>query len=213
MTKNDIDIRDIVHVNIKHPDSWFTGSSTYTTFFVMPAYDLLLDINWYKHFVDSYIGDHELKHNFKRPLFILIQYQKITKEFAELNNYLRLKRSFVYSYLVGKNRDTFFRMYVFECPLKYKSDYDCFLNSQYSKFSIDYKSKFPETIQNEKGEYIESPFYGAINKTPSFKKKVEKLIDEKLDNESELFSEIKKEFEIFRYPIQASRESESAVSI
>lgn len=200
MIKNEINIKQVTGLKVTRPDSLFSGDNTYSTLFLMPAFDVVLRPGWYKHFVNAYIEDKGLKHFFKRPLFILVQYFNL-KDVREMWDYFREKKSFVYSYMVAHNEGVMFRMFVFECPDKFKNDYDLFLKAKYSKFSKDYKSKFQQTVQDVNGSHIESPLYGALHKTSTWKKWLENKIGQEIDAEQECFPKLKPEYEVFRNPV------------
>lgn len=199
MTKNDTIIKEVTKIEVTRPHSVFSGDNTYTTLFVLPMYDVYIDSRWYKNFINGYIDDVGLRHCFKRPLFVLVKYDITQEKPYEVLNHLLSRKSFVFSYLVGTQGNELFRMFVFQCPVKYKSDYDKFIKAQYSQFSVEYKSKFNQTIRTGTGLSMESPLYGVIYKTPTLKKKVEGFIGEPLSKDQEYFGLLKPEFEIFRY--------------
>lgn len=202
MTKNDIILKDVTALKIVSPESKFTGDNTYTSLFILPAYDIFLSASRHKHFVNAYIDDRLLRHCFKRPLFFLVRYEAHTEALLELTKYLRSKKGFVYTYLAGTEGKALLRMFVFECPAHYRQDYDHFLKGQYSKFSLNYKDQFVETIRDISGAAFESLMYGAIYKTTTHKKKMERIMGERLNNEQEFFGALKPEFEVFRFKKQ-----------
>ena len=129
---------------------------------------------------------------------MLIQYYN-RKDVLELISYLKEKKSYVHSYLVGYNDGIFFRMFVFECPEKYKPDYDLFIKAKYSKFSDDFKSKFTQTVQTPDGNHEENPLYGAMFKTKHMKDWIEKQIGEPLESGQEYFPKLNPTYEVFRH--------------
>lgn len=199
MTKNGVILKERTRLKVSRPNSVFSGENTYTTLFLMPAFDCFMDTGRYKYFINSYIDDIGIKHCFKRPLFVLVKYEAHTEGLLELTNYLRGNKYFVYTYLAGTTDNALLRMFVFECPPKYKSDYDAFLQAKYSKFSDQYKTKFNPSFRSVTGVAVESPLYGVVYKTETLKRKVEGFIGQKLDKEQEYFGILTPEFEIFRY--------------
>lgn len=199
MTKNDNILKNITALNVFRPKSVFSGENSYTTLFMLPMYEVYMDSTRYKHFINGYVDDVGLRHCFKRPLFILIKYEAHTESLLEITNYLMSKKSFVYSYLAGTEGNSLLKMFVFECPNQFRTDYDHFLKGKYSKFSAHLQQKFNQFIKSIDGSAMESPLFGAIHKTSTFKKTVEKILDERLSPNQEYFGELKNEFEIFRY--------------
>lgn len=212
MTRGDVDIKSLTRFKVEYPNSMFSGHSTYTTLFMLPAFDIHLDDKTYKLFVNSYIDDTELKHEYNRPLFLLLKAKVDNlEEFKKIEQAILQNKNFTYVYPVGTDEDSYLFMYVLECPKRFSSDYDLFLQSKYSLFSPDYKNRFHKTVPTTDGKaYEESPLYGVLFKTEFFKKKIENLltyINKKADVNSpiilsptqEYFGEIKPAYEIFRY--------------
>lgn len=198
-----LDIRDSLNIDFSYPDSVFTGNMTYSTLFLPPAFGIVMDEKLASLFINAYLNDAGFKHLYERPYFILIGTDSIDDIFNEVDSDFRENPNFVYTYFVGTNKGKLLYMYVFECPPKYKDDYDRFVEGKYSTFSTDYKSKFARIIPDENGNFIESHLYGVIYKTPSLKRKVENLLfldpKEKLDKNQEYFGKPDKKVETFRY--------------
>lgn len=204
MTNTQINTRDIIETNISFPNSIYTGQRTYSSLFLIPAFDIDVSSDIYDFFVNAYIDDYQLKHVYKRPLFILLETRGLTTRFKKINEQLRKHKYFIYDYVAGSYQDKILYMYVFECPDEFKNDYDRFLKGEYSKFSDKYKTRFQKSYEDERGNFIESPLYGAIYKTPTFKRKVEKLLfdpsdGQKLDPQQEYFGSPERKIEVFRY--------------
>src|SRR6188768_2978606 len=189
MIKTDKNIRELIEETVEKPNLHFSGEHTYSTLFLIPMFDIQLEGLFFDYFINAYIDDKELIHEYKRPLFVLTKTPSLyLPDFRIYDTKLRKNRNFVYTYSVGTEKGLYLQMYVFECPQEFEKDYDNFINGTYSKFSDYFKRRFPKTIQEPTGQFIESPLYGAINRTYSFKKKVETLIDYKLPPESEYFA-------------------------
>lgn len=198
MTVVEEKIKDITHVKTHTPHSPFSGNKTYSSLFLPPMFDVATDRPVYDFFVNCYIDDYGIKHLFDRPLFVLLKTARIDNYFMAVESLITSAKNFVYTYPVGTNYDNYLFMYVFECPKVFQTDYDKFLNGEYSGFSKPLKQRFPRLIPL-KGDAVESPIYGALHKTPYFKYKVESIIGEKLDKTQELWAAPKPEYEIFRF--------------
>lgn len=207
MTKNDDIIFEAVNLNLKELDLAFSGPHTYTSLFMPQPYGIYLDQTLSTMFINAYIDDAELKHLFVRPLFLLLQIQSLNEKFYKIDKYLRENNNFVYTYAAGVHGGEFLFMYVFECPEKYKADYDKFIDGRYSEFSNDLKSIYHRVLPTPKGP-IENPIYGAVFKTPQMKKITESILSAYhgrevdspviLDTNQEYFGLPNSKYEIFR---------------
>jgi hypothetical protein len=195
--------REIINIEVKLPNSVFSGQSTYSSLFLPPVFDLNVHGDVSDYLINAYTNDAGIQHVYTRPLFVLLATNPLDPSFKQVNTDLLRNRNCVYSYCAGSYKDEILYMYVLECPDEYREDYDKFSNGQYSKFSSKLKARFARTIPDSRGQYVESPLYGIIYKTPTFKKKVEQYIfldpTEKLDKEQEYFGTPSENIEIFRH--------------
>lgn len=197
-------IRELLDLDLNLPNSPYSGHRTYSSLFLTPAFSINLNSDLYDYFINTYIDDYDFKHLHERPLFLLTETLTTGGSYKEVDRELRLNKNFRHTYIAGTHKGMMLIMYVFECPDEYKADYDRFLKGQYSKFSEKYKERFPKVTRDSKGKYVESPLYGAIYKTATFKKQVEKMIcdpkeGERLDPNQEYFGIPSRKIEIFRY--------------
>jgi len=192
-------LKDLIKVKIQLPDSVFTGNRTYSSLFLGPLFGLDLSTDIYYYIVNLYLDDERFEHRYKRPLFLLLDTKQFDEPYREIDTNLKNNKNFVYSYVVGSADNMFLVMYVFECPDESIPDYDKFLSGQYSKFSSKLKSRFNKLAPDGKGGYEESPLYGVLFKTKTWKKKVEQQIDSTLDPSQEYFGTPNMDLEIFKY--------------
>ena len=197
--KNLYDIRKVIEADFKMPNSPFSGNRTYTSLFLIPAFEINLNSLIYHFFVNAYLDDYKIEHIYKRPMFFLVETKKIDDNFRRIDLDLQRNKNFRYTYVAGTHGLSFLFMYVFECPSQYAQEYDRFLNGEYSKFSENYKGRFYRLIQDQEGGFDESPISGVMYKTAKTKEKVEKIIDVQLSPSQEYFGKPDKKLEIFRY--------------
>lgn len=203
MILNDVDINKTLNINITTSFSSFTGDHTKTSTFLLP----MLGMYHYNkplsnYFVNCYLDDLSLDHDYRRPLFLLLKSSNILN-LNWLDFYTSLKKldTFVYDYYVGTlSNNKHLYMLVFETPEKWKSDYYLFKRGRYSKFSEEYKKLFPKIIKNLFQKNVESLAYGVIHKTEKLKKEVEEILKlEKgfVDSLEEIWDLPRKEEEYF----------------
>lgn len=198
MSPTDESIKEFTHVKTSTPHSPFSGDKTYSSLFLPNMFDVVIDRPIYDFFVNCYIDDAELNHQFKYPLFLLLKTQKLDNYFRAVENLLITNKNFVYTYPVGTNYGSYLMMYVYECPQVFLKDYDRFKNGEYSQFSKELKMRYPRMIPMQ-GRAIESPIYGVLFKTRYHRNKVEEIVGEKIEPAQELWATPKSEYEIFRF--------------
>lgn len=200
MTRNEVSPKQITEVKVNNPQSVLSGANTYSTLFLIPAFDVHLDKYLYGMFVNSYTNDMELNHVYSKPLFVLVSVDN-PRDYLYLKTdmILRENKTHVYNYVVGRWQGSYLIMYVFECPEEFSADYEAFTLGKYSTFSERYKQRFTKMVPNLNGEVIESPIYGVLYKTNIMKSKIEKIIGQRLEKSQELFSVPIPEYETFRY--------------
>lgn len=196
--KSLLDIRKVVETDLTMPASPFSGNRTYSSLFLVPAFEINLSSLVYHYFVNAYLDDHQIDHIYKKPLFFLVEVKKLDDNFRRIDIDLQRNKNFRYTYLAGTNGIGFLFMYVFECPPEYYSEYDKFIKGQYSKFSERYKGRFYKTVPGQEGGFDESPISGVMYKTPKIKEKVEKIIGVELSSSDEYFGKPDERIEIFR---------------
>lgn len=180
-------IEQVIQEDYIPNQSPFNGRWTKTALFLLPMLDLNLKHPYLqKYLFNAYLDDKELEHNFVRPIFLLFKVENYNEpDFKKLSDVLVHNR--VYDYDIGKQEGYNLVMMVFSTPEKYKEDYYHFKTGRYSKFSTEYKQKFPRETINEKKQRVESLMYGAIYKTEFRKDWVAKYFCQK-DSRDEVIS-------------------------
>lgn len=177
MIKND-NIKELLNNTYIVPESIFDGRYTKTSLFMLPSLDISLSsINIKPFLINAFLDDREYNHIFIRPIFVLFKtksYKDIT--WKKLYESLMKKPEYLVDYDCGIQNDFNLVMFVFACPEKYKEDYYHFKRGRYSKFSEEYKKKFPEAVTNDKGKFVKSLMYGVIHKTNYIKSEVERVL-------------------------------------
>jgi len=218
MTKTE-NTYNILEENYKSKDSIYNGIYNKTTLFMLPAIDF--NIRYAplrKHLVNVYLNDFEYYHDYQCPLFVLLK----TKTFEE-SSYKDLIKSFkdskffVCDYSVGTNEDHNLVMYVFEVPKQFHDVYYNFKGAKYSKFSKEYRNKFPKLTVDNTNKSVESLMWGVINKSTYRKEQVAKhfsiqnaegkIIDmdaynellSDMENWDEIWDKIYPKEEVYRY--------------
>ena len=177
-TKNNMtkvqDAETVIEENYITKDSIYNGPYTKTTLFLLPMLDLNLRNAAIKKFlVNAYIDDADYEHDYTRPIFLLLKTKNFEdKDFINLCAFLRTMFTYKMDYDLGTQNGESLVMLVFETPEKWKHDYYHFKSGRYSKFSDEYKSKFPKEVVGADKRKIESLVFGVIHKTPYRKDQV-----------------------------------------
>lgn len=201
MQINKVDIRKVIE------NTWIMhkyerdGAMSKTVQFMLPSLELTISTLVIKAFVNAYINDADYEHEFDQPVFLLF---KITnkKDWDVIYEQLTSNKNYVLDYNCGCNEQgEDLVMIVFEVPEKFKEDYQNFKLSRYSKFSEEYKKKFPRylAVKNQKEETV---VWQIINKSAKLKRDIEldlKLVHGYLDNQEEIWGKLKKDTEIYNY--------------
>lgn len=199
MTKTEQDIEVLTEQPYKTDEKILDGKFTKATHFLLPGLHISTNLkNFTRYFVNSFINDEGIEHIVRNPLFVLFKTKAFDEDWEEFAKSLKKSPRCVYEYVVGKFEDDYLVMFLFEYPIAYREDYYKFLEGKYSQFSEHFKKLFEKTYTNEKGEEIEHSLYGVVNKTPTFKKRLEKLIDEPIDPSGEYWAKPTEEREVFR---------------
>jgi len=171
MTKNDIDLKIIIKEDCEIPTSKYNGKYSKSTLFLLPMLGLnIRDKLINKYLKNTFINDEGIEHVFTNCLFLLFNVKNLReKDWQELSLNLKQDKYHRLDYYVGINENVHLVMFVMEIPERYISDYNSFLEGNYSKFTMEYKSKFPARISNTTGVSVESIVYGAIYKTDNLK--------------------------------------------
>lgn len=219
MKTNDVDINDVLHHKIIQTiNPYNLGRFNKSTYFLLPIFGYYIGTNMLFNnlLVNLYLNDDQHENLYRKPIFFLfrtksfldrdwLELQKLLKKPVFLDTYLNEyylgfeKKDGVYSHLY---------VYVYQCPKEWEKEYVYFKLGQYSRFSQEYKKKFPKEARSG-GKIVESKIYGAINKTSSLKDylikefnvdvKEEENFRKMLNNCDELWDGPKLEEEILNY--------------
>lgn len=202
MTKNEVDINKVVRECYVTPDSLYDGPYTKTTQFMLPAIGINIKSKLiFNFFVNTYIEDSGIRHNYKRPIFVLFAVTDFsTREWSKVYSTLVKTDNYIHDYDVGIKDEKKLVMMVFKVPDEFEQDYYHFKRGRYSQFSEAFKAKFPRYI----GDGKESLLWQAINKAPELKRKIEDefLLEEgQMDwpDATEIWDKPRKEREYYRY--------------
>ena len=199
MTRSESSIVDLTQAYVEPEVSKLCNKATYSTLFLLPSLGISLSDRYLaRYFLNAFIDDLAIKHDFQNPLFLLFQTSKFDENWKMYEKFLRNKENFVYEYNCGMKDEKFLVMFVFEFPSLFKEDYVHFLNGKYSSFS-DFYCKFIQKIIPLGGDQVENPAWGAIRKTDTLKAKIEDIIGQSISKYREYWPQYKPEREIYRY--------------
>lgn len=201
MKINKVDIKEIIQ------DKWVMhkyerdGAMSKTVQFMLPSLELTISTLVIKAFVNAYMDDANYEHEFTCPIFLLFKI-KNNKDWSIIYDQLIINKNYILDYNCGSNeQNEDLVMVVFEVPERFKEDYFKFKLSRYSKFSKDYKKKFPQfiAVNNKKEETV---IWQVINKSEKLKREMENdllLPFGYLDEQDEIWGKLKKDTEIYNY--------------
>lgn len=175
MIRNEVNVNEVVKQEYITPVSLYDGVYTKTTQFLLPAIALNVKNRLiHSFFVNSYVGDKGHRNNYDRPIFVLFAVKDFaSREWHKVYSTLVKSENYVDDYDCGKQDDKNLVMMVFRVPEEFEEDYYHFKRGRYSKFSKEYKSKFPQYVHNENGEKVESMIWQVIHKSATLKRKLE----------------------------------------
>lgn len=197
------------------PNSDLDGVFSKTAQFMIPAIGINISKPIiFKYFVNAYLNDTKHEHNYKRPIFLLFS----VKDFKE-SNWIRVyeqmikSSNFITEYDVGIKDGEYLVMMVFKVPDQYENDYINFKLGRYSRFSEEYKKKFPKFLGSDKKK--KNIHWQIIFKDEELKRKIEKeynMDEGELDNPTiakngaiisppaqEIWDKPNKKREVYRY--------------
>ena len=178
--------KEIIKQEYKTPESIYNGPYTKTALFLLPMLELTLrNEKIKKYLVNAYLDDIAYEHDYTRPIFLLFKVKSFAEpEYKELFKFITTLPSFRIDYDLGtqefidpqNNWPTKYNlvMMVYETPEKWKDDYYHFKAGRYSRFSSEYKLKFPKETLDKDNKRVESLVYGVIHKTAYRKDQVAK---------------------------------------
>jgi hypothetical protein len=206
MTKNEVDVNEVVKEEYITPSSIYDGQYTKTTQFMLYAIGINKNsrlINNY--FINSYLDDRGIEHRYERPIFVLFGVKSFKdREWRKVYETLVKTVNYVDDYDCGKQDDRNLVMMVFKVPDEFERDYYYFKRGKYSQFSQAYKDKFPKQLPGDDGKMKDSVIWQVITKAPELKRELEiefDLEEGQLDwpDTKEIWDLPRKEREYYRY--------------
>ena len=205
MTKNDVNVKEMLEEKYVVPESIFDRNRTKTSHFMLntifPKSSLILT----EYFVNAFLDDHEYKHNLVRPLFVLFRMNQKDAKWDAIVERLRLKKEYVLEYFCGSEKSKNLLMMVFQIPQSYAKDYILFKTGKYSQFTAEYKKLFNRYTHNERLQPVESTIWRVLHKSPELKKELIAFFE--VDNtrpldlspEDEFWGKPELPYEVYRY--------------
>jgi hypothetical protein len=210
MTKNEVDINELIQEHYVVPESVFDRKRTKTSHFLLNTVFPKGNVLNMEFFVNAFLNDDGFEHQLLRPLFVLFKFKQNDPRWYAVYKKLIEKEEYIMDYLCGTQDGKIMRMMIFQIPDKYAKDYIKFKAGQYSKFSPEYKKTFNRYTATEKGLPIESTVWRVINKSPELKKELEKFFNVpskvsvrayQFEPEDELWGIPQPKFENYRYKV------------
>jgi hypothetical protein len=192
MTKNEVNIKDIIFEESKLAPTKFGKDCTNSSLFLMYMIGYKI-FNMPPNFVNAFVNDRQHRHNYNRPILFLfrvndINYQHRDKSWSYFEEAMRNHSQFIEYYYAGHDGNHDLVMYVFEAPEIFHEDYDRFLEGKYSEFSLAFQDVFPKTVILPNKSAVQPLLhYRVIQKDPVLKKQIEDIIDVDLPDSAELW--------------------------
>jgi len=207
MTKNEVNIEELLRQDYKVPESVFDRKRTKTTHFLLPTVFPNSSLTGSEFFVNAFVDDNGFKHTLDRVLFCLFKVDVRNPKWVSLSQKLKAKGEFLLDYFCGIQDGRHLIMMIFKIPDKHLNEYILFLEGKYSKFSEDYKKLFPRKVYNENGATIDSTIWSVLYKTPELKEKLESFFTinpnganpTRFDPDDELWGIPEPKFEVYRH--------------
>lgn len=201
MTKNDLNIDELLREDYIVPESVFDRKRTKTSHFMLNTVFYNSSLTSTEYFVNAFLDDGGLAHRMSRPLFLLFKVAPKDNKWATIAPRLRGKTEYLMEYFCGVNEKKHLIMMIFQVPDKYSRDYLLFKNGKYSQFSPEYKKLFNRYTANEKAQPVESVVWRVLHKSTDLRKELELYFGEpvKFSREDELWGIPEPKYEIYRY--------------
>lgn len=199
MTKNNVNVEDVIMEDYKVPESVFDKKRTKTTLFMLPTIFPNNSLISTEYFVNAFIDDTKFKHSLNGVIFILFKTDPKNYKWQMLAQKLRSKTEYVLEYFCGMQDDKYLIMMVFKVPDKYTNEYQYFIDGKYSKFSENYKKLFPRHVYDERAQPKESTIWQALYKSEELRKSMENFLGVEFAPEDELWGKPEPKFEVYRY--------------
>lgn len=186
MTKNEVDINEVMKEDYITPTSVYDGKYTKTTQFMLPAVGVNVKNRLiFSFFINAYLSDEDHEHEYDRPIFVLFSVKDFaSRDWSRVYSALVKSSNYIMDYDCGKQDGKNLVMLVFSVPDEFENDYYHFKRGRYSRFSAKYKEKFPQFVGEDKENAKESILWQVITKAPALKRQLEEefnLEDGQLD--------------------------------
>lgn len=146
-----IEKAEVLQESYLTPESIYDGKFSKTAQFMVPSVGInLLNPLIFRFFVNAYLSDAEHKHDYTRPVFMLFAVASWKdKDWEKVYAKLIISPNYMAEYDIGVQNGKFLLMVVFQIPKEFETDYINFKLGRYSRFSEEYKKKFPEFIDTK----------------------------------------------------------------
>lgn len=204
MTKNEVNIKEVIKEEYITPVSPYDGKYTKTTQFMLPSVGINVKNKLiYKYFINSYLDDKQHRHEYVRPIFVLFGIVDFNeRDWGRVYSALVKSANYIGDYDCGMQEDKNLVMVVFRVPDEFENDYYHFKRGRYSKFSSAYKEKFPRYLDDDGSTSRESIIWQAIHKSPDLIKQLEEIFDTPeghWNDAAEIWDKPRKNREYYRY--------------
>jgi hypothetical protein len=142
MTKNEVNINELIEEKYVVPESVWDRKRTKTSHFMLNSVFPNSSLMATDYFVNAFLDDYEFHHKIARALFLLFKVNTKDGKWQTIHGRLRTKAEYVLEYYCGKQDGKNLLMLVFQVPTRYAKDYINFKIGKYSKFSPEYKKLF-----------------------------------------------------------------------
>lgn len=148
-------------------------------------YPLLLEFfnlpdNIAHNFINCFVLDVKMLHT--GCIYLLYNYDVKNREFIKFEYELSRTDGYIKHYDLKNNNILF----VLKFPEEYMYEYNCYIDSEYSKYKTDAKNIILRYYKNKVSSVIYNRLNGILNKSPELKIELEKRLGVSLSNESEL---------------------------
>lgn len=206
MTKNQIDINQLIEENYIVPHSVFDGKMTKTSHFMLNAlFPKTSTLTSTEYFINAFLYDEMFgKHMLTRPIFILFKMKPRDGKWGIIASKLRNKEEYVLEYFCGTHEGSNLIMMIFQVPEKWAKEYILFKAGKYSKFSEEYKKLFNRYTHDDNAQPIESIIWRVVYKSTELRKQLQDWIgrgvnDYVFTEEDELWGIPTPEYEYYRH--------------
>ena len=160
---------------------------------------LMAGIGLFEYFINmgfknTYLYDHYYPK--KDCIYLVFQPETFSKNFVNFTqNFLEAHSEYKLNYDLEDGKV----VYVFGVPEKYSQDIELLKKGKYSAVTKDFKSLFPQTIINNKGEKVLFSNWMILHKHPLWKKHMENYVGQEIPQDLDLWDPLNPAKEIYNY--------------